>query len=77
MQGDIYYLKHLEPLGGGLAFGGGLTSACLVYDDPTIITNSNSSGPKGVVRRDRRRMPQERYPTPTPNPAPNTTLTLT
>ena len=58
--GDIYYLKHLEPLGGGLAFGGGLTSACLVYDDPTIISSGNSSGPKGVVRRDRRRMPMER-----------------
>ena len=61
--GDRYFLKHLEPLGGGLSFGGGLTQACLVYDDPHHDTShEEGKGAAGIVRRleERRGLSMER-----------------
>ena len=50
-RGDRYFLKHLEPLGGGLSFGGGLTQACLVYDDPHHDTSDEEGKGSGSVTR--------------------------
>ena len=50
-RGDRYFLKHLEPLGGGLSFGGGLTQACLVYDDPHHDTSDEAGEGAGSVTR--------------------------